>query len=88
MGEEGFNHGMTPQFLKRIREFEKENLALKQIIAEKELENKLNQVFTHPYKPPENAHIESFHSILSYCKPLTDAFLVAMAYGKYKGNRQ
>ncbi len=41
MGEEGFNHGMTPQFLKRIRELEKENLALKQIVAEKELENKL-----------------------------------------------
>lgn len=32
---------MTPQFLKRIRELEKENLALKQIVAEKELENKL-----------------------------------------------
>lgn len=28
-------------------------------------ENKLNQVFTHPYTPQENAHIESFHSILS-----------------------
>jgi putative transposase len=41
MGEEGFSHGMTPQFLKRIRELEKENLALKQIVAEKELENKL-----------------------------------------------
>ncbi len=41
MGEEGFNHGMTPQNLKRIRELEKENLALKQLVAEKELENKL-----------------------------------------------
>jgi putative transposase len=41
MGEEGFSHGMTPQFLKRIRELEKENLALKQIVSEKELENKL-----------------------------------------------
>lgn len=41
MGEEGFNHGMTPQHLKRIRELEKENLALKQLLAEKELENKL-----------------------------------------------
>lgn len=28
-------------------------------------ENKLNQVFTHPYTPQENGHIESFHSILS-----------------------
>jgi len=41
MGEEGFDHGMTPQHLKRIRELEKENLALKQLLAEKELENKL-----------------------------------------------
>ncbi len=29
------------------------------------LENKLNQVFTHPYTPQENGHIESFHAILS-----------------------
>jgi len=28
-------------------------------------ENKLNQVFTHPYTPQENGHIESFHSILA-----------------------
>lgn len=41
MGEEGFNHGMTPQHLKRIRDLEKENMALKQLVAEKELENKL-----------------------------------------------
>lgn len=27
-------------------------------------ENHLNQVFTHPYTPQENGHIESFHSIL------------------------
>jgi len=27
-------------------------------------ENYLNQVFTHPYTPEENGHIESFHSIL------------------------
>lgn len=32
---------MTPQHLKRIRDLEKENLVLKQIVAEKELENKL-----------------------------------------------
>jgi putative transposase len=32
---------MTPKHLKRIRELEKENLALKQLVAEKELENKL-----------------------------------------------
>ncbi len=27
--------------------------------------NHLNQVFTHPYTPQENGHIESFHAILS-----------------------
>ena len=28
-------------------------------------QNKINQVFTHPYTPQENGHIESFHAILS-----------------------
>lgn len=28
-------------------------------------ENHLNQVFTHPYTPQENGHIESFHNILA-----------------------
>ena len=28
-------------------------------------ENHLNQVFTHPFTPQENGHIESFHAILS-----------------------
>jgi transposase InsO family protein len=28
-------------------------------------ENHLNQVFTHPYTPQENGHIESFHAILA-----------------------
>ena len=33
-------------------------------------ENHLHQVFTHPYTPQENGHIESFHSILSkHLKP-------------------
>ena len=41
MGEEGFHHGMTPQHLKRIRELEKENNVLKQLLAEKELDNKM-----------------------------------------------
>jgi transposase InsO family protein len=27
-------------------------------------ENKIDQVFTHPYTPEENGHIESFHAIL------------------------
>lgn len=29
------------------------------------IENQINQVFTHPYTPQENGHIESFHAILS-----------------------
>lgn len=41
MGEVGLQYGMTPQHLKRIRELEKENYALKQILAEKELEGRL-----------------------------------------------
>lgn len=28
-------------------------------------ENRLTQVFTHPYTPQENGHVESFHKILS-----------------------
>ncbi|MEG4230485.1 transposase [Microcoleus sp. N9_B1] len=41
MGEEGFAHGMTPDQLKRIRELEKENKLLKEILIQKELEGKL-----------------------------------------------
>jgi putative transposase len=41
MGHEGLEHGMTKEYLKRIRELEKENLKLKEIVAEKELEGKL-----------------------------------------------
>ena len=41
MGEEGFSHGMTPEQLKRIRELEKENKLLKEIVIQKELEGKL-----------------------------------------------
>lgn len=41
MGEEGFAHGMTPDQLKRIRELEKENKLLKEIVIQKELEGKL-----------------------------------------------
>lgn len=41
MGEEGLHHGMTPEHLKRIRQLEKENSLLKQLLAEKELEGKL-----------------------------------------------
>jgi|SRR5690554_2570055 len=41
MGVEGLKHGMTPKHLKRIRELEKENKKLKEIVAEKELEGRL-----------------------------------------------
>ncbi|MDD2387831.1 MAG: transposase [Bacteroidales bacterium] len=41
MGAEGFTHGMTTAQLKRIRELEKENRLLKELIVEKELEGKL-----------------------------------------------
>jgi putative transposase len=41
MGEEGLDYGMTKAHLKRIRELEKENRLLKELVAEKELEGKL-----------------------------------------------
>jgi putative transposase len=41
MGEDGFTHGITPDQLKRIRELEKENKALRELVVEKELEAKL-----------------------------------------------
>jgi transposase InsO family protein len=34
------------------------------IVQEFFKENHLNQVFTHPYTPQENGHVESFHAIL------------------------
>ncbi len=41
MGVEGLQHGMTPEHLKRIRQLEKENQLLKQLLAEKDLEGRL-----------------------------------------------
>lgn len=41
MGEEGLTHGLTKERLAIIKKLEKENQALKEIIAEKELESKL-----------------------------------------------
>ena len=41
MGEAGLRKGVTPAQLKRIRELEKENQRLKEIVAEKELEGRL-----------------------------------------------
>ncbi|MFV0247351.1 MAG: transposase [Tenacibaculum sp.] len=46
MGEEGLSHRMTPAHLKRIRELEKENQKLKELVAEKELVYKnWNKIF-------------------------------------------
>ena len=41
MGVEGFAHGITPEQLKRIRQLERENKALRELVVEKELEGKL-----------------------------------------------
>lgn len=41
MGIDGFAHGITPDQLKRIRELEKENKALRELVVQKELEGKL-----------------------------------------------
>lgn len=41
MGEDGFSHGMTPDQLKRIRELEKENKLLKEIVIQKEIKGRL-----------------------------------------------
>ena len=57
-------------------------------------QNYLNQVFTHPYTPQENGHIESFHSILSkaigtqvfWDLPELETFLI-LFYDKYNNHR-
>lgn len=41
MGADGLKHGMTKERLKQIHALEQENELLKQLLAEKELENKL-----------------------------------------------
>jgi transposase InsO family protein len=57
-------------------------------------QNYLNQVFTHPYTPQENGHIESFHSILTkaignqvfWDLPELETFL-NLFYDKYNNHR-
>ena len=57
-------------------------------------QNHLNQVFTHPYTPQENGHIESFHSILTkaignqvfWDLPELETFLI-LFYEKYNNYR-
>lgn len=39
---------------------------LAKLVQEFFFENHINQVFTHPYTPQENGHVESFHSILNH----------------------
>ena len=41
IGEQGLTHGLTKERLAIIKKLERENQALKEIIAEKELESKL-----------------------------------------------
>ena len=40
-GEDGLSYGMTPAHLKRIRELERENQKLKELVAEERLAGKL-----------------------------------------------
>lgn len=57
-------------------------------------DNKINQVFTHPYTPQENGHIESFHAILSqalnrHCFWSMDELdrCLTVFYNKYNNHR-
>jgi hypothetical protein len=56
-------------------------------------ENYLNQVFTHPYTPQENGHIESFHAILAKKNPFNfwsiDELeeVLTLFYEKYNNER-
>ena len=57
-------------------------------------QNFLNQVFTHPYTPQENGHIESFHSILARSLERNDFFTLkqleeylTIFYEKYNNQR-
>jgi putative transposase len=51
MGEAGFRHGMTKERLKEIRRLEKENAALKELMAEKDLKIKLQQEYIKKNRP-------------------------------------
>lgn len=43
MGDVGLDHGMNKHHLKRIRELEKENQQLKELVAEKELTVRMHE---------------------------------------------
>ena len=50
MGSDGLDHGLTKERLARIRELEKENEMLKQLLAEEKLEGKLkNELLKKKY---------------------------------------
>ena len=51
MGEAGFRYGMTKERLKEIRRLEKENAALKELMAEKDLKIKLQQEYIKKNRP-------------------------------------
>jgi transposase InsO family protein len=64
--------------------------AIKEFLAE----NYLNQVFTHPYTPQENGHVESFHSISgrhldanTYWSLEQLEIDLTLFYGKYNNER-
>jgi len=48
MGEAGIDHGMTQERLREIQRLQKENAALKQLLAEKELEGRLKDELLNP----------------------------------------
>ncbi len=43
MGEQGLDYGITKQHFKRIKELEKENTKLKEVVADKELEVRMHE---------------------------------------------
>ena len=55
---------LTRQIHIEIRNDNDSRFAAK-IVQQFFIANKLNQVFTHPFTPQENGHIERFHAILS-----------------------
>lgn len=62
------NHLQTNNMLKKVISIEVRNdndpRFSAKMVQDFFQENHLNQVFTHPYTPQENGHIESFHAIL------------------------
>ncbi|MFV0247885.1 MAG: hypothetical protein ACK5H1_02840 [Tenacibaculum sp.] len=70
MGEEGLSHGMTPAHLKQIRELEKENQKLKELVAEERLAGKLKDELLKNINQDAKNNNNLFNLSLSY-KQLT-----------------